>query len=123
MGQEEEKESCPKRNEFQRQIRRSERDETKNDEMRISDQLRITGKERRRKKRRKGDGELEALLIGKETDGRRVMEELLLVERREEEMRIGLGLDEKVMNEVATKYAKEKKNGMPKAEMEAWMHR
>lgn len=68
--------------------------------MRISDQLRITGKERRRKKRRKGDGELEALLIGKETDGRRVVEELLLVERREEEMR--LGLDEKVMNEAAT---------------------
>ena len=60
-------------------------------------------------------------MIGKETDGRRVMEELLLVERREEEMR--LGLDEKVTNEAATKNAKEKKNGMPNAEMEAWMHR
>ena len=63
-------------------------------------------------------------MIGGETDGRRVMEELLLLERKEEEMRLGLGLGlDEVMNEAATKYAKEKKNEMPKAEMEALMHR
>ena len=67
--------------------------------MRISDQLRIKGK-RRRKKRE--DGELEVLKIGKEPDRRRVMDELLLVESREEEMRIGLWLDEKMIDEAAT---------------------